>query len=95
MSGGLVCPNCGWSSGFAVKDSRVSLGAIRRRKECLVCGERVTTYECIADEALVESRRGGDKRGGLMVVLDDNSRESRRDLLIQAIEVLAKLRGQL
>lgn len=95
MSGGLVCPNCGGACGFAVKDSRVSLGAIRRRKECLECGERVTTYECVADEALVECRRGGDRHRSLMVVFDDNSRESRRALLIQAIEVLTKLWGRM
>ena len=42
-------------------DSRTSRGgrAIRRRRECLSCGERFTTYEEVADEPLLVLKRGG------------------------------------
>jgi DNA-directed RNA polymerase subunit RPC12/RpoP len=41
---GLQCPHCG-SKLLAVKDSRPSINSIRRRRKCLSCGERSTTFE--------------------------------------------------
>lgn len=39
----IVCPECK-AKGF-VADSRIVGNAIRRRRECTLCGERWTTYE--------------------------------------------------
>jgi transcriptional repressor NrdR len=49
----MRCPKCG-SPNDKVVDSRVSRDAdsIRRRRECLVCGHRFTTYETIEEQNL-------------------------------------------
>ncbi len=42
----MKCPNCG-SEESRVTDSRNANGGLRRRRECLQCGFRFTTYERI------------------------------------------------
>lgn len=57
----MRCPSCEHEEDRVV-DSRSSRGgrATRRRRECLGCGHRFTTYERIEDEPiLVQKRRGG------------------------------------
>lgn len=46
---GLVCPNCGLRR-MVVIDSRVQAGSVRRRRKCMDCNFRVTTYEVTAFE---------------------------------------------
>ncbi len=46
---GLTCPECG-SGRMGVADSRVHAGSVRRRRQCLSCSYRVTTYEVTAFE---------------------------------------------
>ena len=56
----MKCPKCGQSSD-KVLDSRTARdgAAIRRRRECLGCGHRYTTYEEIdRDEIMVVKRSG-------------------------------------
>ena len=56
----MKCPKCG-SDDDKVLDSRAARegAAIRRRRECLKCGHRFTTYEEIdRDEVLVVKRDG-------------------------------------
>jgi transcriptional regulator NrdR family protein len=48
----LTC-DCG--GGTRVVDSRGTKGAIRRRRECLECRRRFTTYEARAEHVLSES----------------------------------------
>jgi len=59
----MKCPHCGREDNKVV-DSRSSNDglAIRRRRECLGCGERYTTYEFV-------------ERGSVTVVKSDNRRE--------------------
>ncbi|KAA3637453.1 MAG: transcriptional repressor NrdR [Calditrichaeota bacterium] len=59
----MKCPNCGHEEDKVV-DSRPSQdnSAIRRRRECLKCHERFTTYEYV-------------EQGTLTVVKTDNTRE--------------------
>lgn len=45
---GIPCPSCG-SSAAHVSDTRTGRGFIRRRRNCLGCGERWTTYERAED----------------------------------------------
>jgi transcriptional repressor NrdR len=56
---------CPWCSGDddKVVDSRPSEAgdAIRRRRECLACGRRFTTYERVEDVGLVVRKRDGTK----------------------------------
>lgn len=56
------CPWCP-SSDDKVVDSRAADDgvAIRRRRECLACGRRFTTYERIDDLPLVVVKRNGDR----------------------------------
>lgn len=56
----MRCPHCGASSDKVV-DSRASQGgaAIRRRRECLECGERFTTYEYVEAFSLILIKRDG------------------------------------
>ncbi len=42
----MRCPHCGVANS-RVCDSRTSAESIRRRRECLTCGARFTTYERI------------------------------------------------
>lgn len=50
----MKCPHCG-SEEDKVVDSRAAQDgrAVRRRRECLACSERFTTYEYIENVALV------------------------------------------
>lgn len=59
----MKCPHCGHEDNKVV-DSRSSNDglAIRRRRECLGCGERYTTYEFV-------------ERGSVTVLKSDNRRE--------------------
>jgi transcriptional repressor NrdR len=54
------CPHCGESNDKVV-DSRSSQGgaAIRRRRECLECGGRFTTYEYVEAFSLIITKRDG------------------------------------
>ena len=52
----MRCPFCGHSD-TKVTDSRESDDGIRRRRECLDCGRRFTTYERVQAAPLSSSRR--------------------------------------
>lgn len=58
----MRCPYCS-SSISKVVDKRpvASLGEIRRRRECLKCSRRFTTYEKIANLELVVIKKDGRK----------------------------------
>lgn len=55
----MLCPACG-ASDTSVIDSRPaeSGSAIRRRRECDVCGHRFTTYERLEPQLVVRKRNG-------------------------------------
>src|SRR6188768_1056172 len=56
----MRCTKCGWQEDKVI-DSRASKegSTIRRRRECLKCGHRFTTYEEIEHEGLVIVKRDG------------------------------------
>jgi len=56
----VQCPTCAHPEDRVV-DSRASRGgrATRRRRECLSCGHRFTTYEQIEEEPLLVQKKGG------------------------------------
>jgi len=64
----LPCPFCG-HVGLFVVDSRVvaSAGEVRRRRECVQCHRRVTTYEAIEVRQTVRHPRAG---GGALEAFD-------------------------
>lgn len=45
----MKCPKCG-SSALAIVDSRQSNETIRRRRKCLKCGHRFSTFEISFEE---------------------------------------------
>jgi transcriptional repressor NrdR len=56
----MRCSKCGWQEDKVI-DSRASKegSTIRRRRECLACGHRFTTYEQIEHEGLMVIKRDG------------------------------------
>lgn len=56
----MHCTKCGWQEDKVI-DSRTSKegSTIRRRRECLACGHRFTTYEQIEHEGLMVIKRDG------------------------------------
>lgn len=60
MVGGVRCPLCS-SQDDKVVDSRLADdgSAIRRRRECLQCGRRFTTYERLEELPLIVVKRSG------------------------------------
>ena len=56
----MRCPKCGGQEDKVV-DSRASRegATIRRRRECIACGHRFTTYEEVEREGLVVVKRDG------------------------------------
>ncbi|MGC8498054.1 MAG: transcriptional regulator NrdR [Acidimicrobiales bacterium] len=58
----MRCPYCAAGEDRVV-DSRVAEdgSAIRRRRECAVCGQRFTTFERIEEAALVVVKRSGGR----------------------------------
>ena len=56
----MRCPSCGYSESKVV-DSRPSEDdtTIRRRRECLECGHRFTTYERLVDNPLIVVKADG------------------------------------
>ena len=56
----MRCPSCGYSESKVV-DSRPSEDdtTIRRRRECLECGHRFTTYERLSDNPLYVIKSDG------------------------------------
>src|SRR5689334_19062807 len=56
----MRCTKCGWMEDKVI-DSRASKegSTIRRRRECLACGHRFTTYEQIEHEGLMVVKRDG------------------------------------
>ena len=56
----MLCPSCGYEESKVI-DSRSSEDdtAIRRRRECLKCGHRFTTYERLIDNPLLVVKADG------------------------------------
>lgn len=58
----MKCPNCGFAESKVI-DSRpvADSNSIRRRRECLSCRRRFTTYEVIDSVQLVVVKKDGSK----------------------------------
>ena len=101
---GVRCPAC---SGVEDKviDSRMTDdgSAIRRRRECLACGRRFTTFERCEEQAATVLKRSGDREAfdrsklesGIMAAAKGRplSAETVAEIAMQ-IEDEARLRGQ-
>jgi transcriptional repressor NrdR len=56
----MLCPYCS-SNTFKVTDKRTSPEGIRRRRECLKCKKRFTTYEKIEKSDLYVIKKDGNR----------------------------------
>ena len=54
----MQCPTCGHGDS-KVTDSRTADGAIRRRRACLACGWRFTTFERVGVAGVLVAKRDG------------------------------------
>ena len=58
----MRCPACGTFDDKVVDSRQADDGAtIRRRRECLSCGRRFTTFERLEEQSLVVAKRSGDR----------------------------------
>lgn len=59
----MKCPFCGYEDSKVI-DSRPAEGGatIRRRRQCIVCGKRFTTYEVVESMPLVVIKRDGSRQ---------------------------------
>lgn len=56
----MRCPSCGYQESKVVDSRSADEGAsIRRRRECLKCGARFTTYERIAENPILVTKADG------------------------------------
>jgi transcriptional repressor NrdR len=95
----MKCPSCGHVEDKVV-DSRTTKegAAIRRRRECLDCGKRFTTYEYIERAPLVVVKKSGQREqynrekllGGLLRACEKRpvSREQLEQLLDEVESVI-------
>ena len=59
----MKCPFCGYTESKVIDSRPAEEGAtIRRRRECLDCGKRFTTYEIIERMPLVVVKRDGSRQ---------------------------------
>ena len=58
----MICPHCGSPNNRVVNSRDAQNGtAVRRRRECLTCGERFTTFETLEDIPVQVVKRGGHR----------------------------------
>lgn len=97
------CPSCSHDD-TKVIDSRVSEegGAVRRRRSCLRCEYRFTTYERLEEQPLFIVKRSGDRQpfdrqkmmaGMLAAVKGRNVEESAIEAIAERIEDSFRQRG--
>ncbi len=92
MVGAVRCPACS-SLDDKVVDSRVADdgAAIRRRRECLGCGRRFTTFERLEEMPLVVVKRSGQRQpfDRAKVVAGVRAAAKNRPITTAAMEALA------
>lgn len=59
---GITCPYCGFVGCMSVSNVRQSNGQIWRRRVCGNCGEKITTYERIAEKGVEVIERDKSQR---------------------------------
>ena len=57
----MKCPNCGFNDSKVI-DSRPTDKSIRRRRECLSCERRFTTYETVESMPMVVVKKDGTRQ---------------------------------
>ena len=55
----MLCPICGGDSKVLDTRTNENANAVKRRRECIKCGKRFTTYERIEDMPLIVRKKSG------------------------------------
>lgn len=58
----MKCPYCGFSESKVVDSRPAEEGSIRRRRECLQCERRFTTYETVESLPMVVIKKDGSRQ---------------------------------
>ena len=58
----MKCPYCGYQESKVVDSRPADEGSIRRRRECLRCERRFTTYETVESLPMVVIKRDGSRQ---------------------------------
>ena len=74
----MKCPFCGYNDSKVVDSRPTDDGSIRRRRECLECGRRFTTYERVESMPIIVIKRDGSR--------DTFSREKVLNAMLRAFE---------
>jgi len=57
----MKCPNCGYIESKVIDSRPTESGSIRRRRECMQCKRRFTTYEVIDSVPILVIKKNGTK----------------------------------
>ena len=58
----MKCPYCGYQESKVVDSRPADVGSIRRRRECLRCERRFTTYETVESLPMVVIKKDGSRQ---------------------------------
>lgn len=99
----MKCPFCG-SDAHKVVDKRMVSGSgeIRRRRECLKCSKRFTTYEKIAGLHLIVIKKDGRRevfdreklRAGIAKALEKRPFDDQVDIITNKVESNLRKKGK-
>ena len=88
----MKCPSCGYTESKVIDSRPAEEGAtIRRRRECLACSKRFTTYEIIERLPLVVVKRDGSRQSFDKVKLINGMVRAceKRPVALQTLEQIA------
>ena len=87
----MKCPRCGSEDDKVVDSRAVRDGrAVRRRRECLACGERFTTYESGETQPVLVVKRSGERMAyhREKVILGVTKACEKRPVTLEQIEII-------
>ena len=87
----MKCPRCGSEDDKVVDSRAVRDGrAVRRRRECLSCEERYTTYEAIETQPVLVVKRSGERMAyhREKVILGVTKACEKRPVSLEQIEII-------
>ena len=87
----MKCPRCGSEDDKVVDSRAVRDGrAVRRRRECLSCEERYTTYEAVETRPVLVVKRSGERMAyhRAKVILGVTKACEKRPVSLEQIEII-------
>ncbi|MCK9996218.1 MAG: transcriptional repressor NrdR [Candidatus Krumholzibacteria bacterium] len=87
----MKCPHCGSEEDKVVDSRAVRDGrAVRRRRECLTCEERFTTYEAVETQPVLVVKRSGERMAyhREKVILGVTKACEKRPVSLEQIEII-------